>query len=168
MRSLVMKFATPLIIGLFLVSLISGIALFAHVGGNLFRGMHIWLSMVLILPFVLHVWKNWRAMTVYFRQWAFGLSMVASLAAALVFVANANQGRRRQQAPPTIALARLVLSTSPDKLAPALGSNADKMIEKLRGAGFEAAEANLSLREIAQRSGKEDMDVVAVLTRMNR
>ena len=160
MRSLVMKFATPLIIGLFLVSLISGIALFAHVGGNLFRGMHIWLSMVLILPFVLHVWKNWRAMTIYFRQWAFGLSMVASLAAALVFVANANQGRRRQQAPPTIALARLVLSTSPD--------NADKMIEKLRGAGFEAAEANLSLREIAQRSGKEDMDVVAVLTRMNR
>jgi hypothetical protein len=99
MRSLVMKFATPLIVGLFLVSLISGIALFAHVGGNLFRGMHIWLSMVLILPFVLHVWKNWRAMTVYFRQWAFGLSMVASLAAALVFVANANQGGWRQQAP---------------------------------------------------------------------
>jgi hypothetical protein len=40
------RYATPFITGLFLVSLISGIALFFHVGGALFHGMHEWLSMV--------------------------------------------------------------------------------------------------------------------------
>lgn len=60
MKPLLLRYATPFISGLFLVSLISGIALFFHLGNATFRGMHEWLSMVLILPFVLHLWKNWR------------------------------------------------------------------------------------------------------------
>ncbi len=43
------RYATPFITGLFLVSLISGIALFFHVGPGGFHGMHEWLSMLLIL-----------------------------------------------------------------------------------------------------------------------
>mgnify|MGYP006274704991 FL=1 len=168
MRSVLFKFATPLIVGLFLISLISGIALFAHWGGNLFRGMHIWLSMVLIIPFVLHVWKNWRAMSLYFRQWSFAVVMVVSLAVAIGFIANANTGGRRQQAPPTIALTRLLMNASPDKLAPALGASPDKLMEKLHSAGFDAAEPGLSLREIAKRSGKEELAIVSILTSLNR
>ncbi|MCB1455931.1 MAG: DUF4405 domain-containing protein, partial [Nitratireductor sp.] len=60
MPDLLSRYATPFISGLFLVSLISGIALFFHVGPSGFHGMHEWLSMVLIAPFVLHLWKNWK------------------------------------------------------------------------------------------------------------
>ncbi|HSO47757.1 MAG TPA: DUF4405 domain-containing protein [Rhizobiaceae bacterium] len=61
MPNLLMRYATPLTSGLFAVSLISGVALFFHLGQAAFHGMHEWLSMVLILPFALHLWKNWRS-----------------------------------------------------------------------------------------------------------
>jgi hypothetical protein len=61
MPSILSRYATPLITGLFIVSLVSGVALFFHLGSAWFHSMHEWLSMVLILPFVLHIWKNWRA-----------------------------------------------------------------------------------------------------------
>lgn len=60
MTGFLRRYATPFITSLFLVSLVSGIALFFHVGAGWFHEMHEWLSMVLILPFFLHVWKNWR------------------------------------------------------------------------------------------------------------
>ena len=44
------RYATPLITGLFLVSLISGLALFLHIGPGGLHPMHEWLSLVLILP----------------------------------------------------------------------------------------------------------------------
>ena len=62
MPTLFKTYATPLTTGLFLASLISGIALFFHIGPSGFHGMHEILSMVLILPFVLHLWRNWRPM----------------------------------------------------------------------------------------------------------
>ena len=68
MQTFINRYATPLVTGLFLVSLISGVALFLHWGSGWFHGMHEWLSMVLILAFVLHLWKNWRPMTAYLRR----------------------------------------------------------------------------------------------------
>ncbi|MDT8871715.1 hypothetical protein RAA17_12975 [Komagataeibacter rhaeticus] len=34
----------------------------------MFHSMHTWLSMVLLLPFVLHVWRNWGQFMLYFRN----------------------------------------------------------------------------------------------------
>ncbi len=46
MPAFLARYATPLTTGLFIVSLVSGIALFFHWGGAAFHGMHEWLSMV--------------------------------------------------------------------------------------------------------------------------
>jgi hypothetical protein len=50
MPALIQRYATPLITGLFIVSLVSGVALFFHVGQAYFHGMHEWLSMILASP----------------------------------------------------------------------------------------------------------------------
>jgi hypothetical protein len=92
MNSMLQRYATPLITGFFLVSLISGAALFVHVGTGVFRGMHEWLSMVLILPFALHLWKNWRALTNYFSRPPFAIAMGVALVAALNFLKR--QGKK--------------------------------------------------------------------------
>jgi hypothetical protein len=111
MPALIQRYATPLITGIFIVSLVSGIALFFHVGQAYFHGMHEWLSMVLILPFVLHLWKNWRAMTTYFAKPAFAVAMGLSLVGGAVFAylgsANSSGG------PPQMALARMILANPP-------------------------------------------------------
>src|SRR3954463_6656648 len=59
MMSLFHRYATPLTLGLFAVSAVLGVALFFRVGQSVFHGMHGWLSLALLLPFTLHVWRNW-------------------------------------------------------------------------------------------------------------
>jgi hypothetical protein len=135
MNVILHRYATPFITGLFLVSLISGVALFFHLGGGAFRGMHEWLSMVLIVPFALHLWKNWRAMTVYLTKLPFAVATVASLAAALAFVYQSGpSGGGGRGGLPQLALSRAILANPAEKVAPLLGVSAESLIERLRAA----------------------------------
>lgn len=161
MTSLLQRYATPLIAGLFLVSLISGIALFFHVGNALFHGMHEWISMVLIVPFLLHVLKNWPAMKRYFTRAPFTIAMVLSLSAALAFAIPS--GKSSSGGPPQAAFAHAMLANSPAKLAPLLGTTPEILINRLKAAGFAAVSSDQSLVDIASRSGRDDFELLTVL-----
>ena len=86
MLSFFQRYSTPFITGFFLISLISGVALFVHVGPAGFRSMHEILSMVLIVPFVAHLWKNWRPLMGYFKRSPMVIALVISAIAAAVFL----------------------------------------------------------------------------------
>ncbi|MEZ5684819.1 MAG: hypothetical protein R3D78_02530 [Paracoccaceae bacterium] len=45
-----------------------------------------WLSMVLIVPFVLHIWKNWRPITIYLKRAPLWIALAVSTVAAAAFV----------------------------------------------------------------------------------
>ncbi len=162
MPALFQRYATPFITGLFLVSLISGIALFVHLGANYFRGMHEWLSMVLILPFALHLWKNWRSMTVYFKKPAFMVAIAGSSVAALAFAIPASSSKGNG-GPPQFVFAHTMLANSPAKLAPLLGVDADTLVAKLKAKGFTAAASDMALTDIANRSGKDEFALITEL-----
>ncbi len=51
------RFATPLTAGLFLISAISGTALFFHWAPGTFHEMHEWLSLVLLAAFAFHLYE---------------------------------------------------------------------------------------------------------------
>lgn len=166
MGNVLRRYATPFISGLFLVSLISGIALFFHVGMRWFHGMHEWLSMVLILPFVLHIWRNWRACVGYFRKPAFAIASVISLLAALAFVvpnlgAEAQGGRRG--GPPQMALGQLVINSTVAEVAPLLGMTTDALSDALIRAGYSLGAPSARLADIAVASGKTPTDLAGVL-----
>jgi hypothetical protein len=161
MKSLLLRYATPFITGLFLVSLVSGIALFFHIGNGIFNGMHEWLSMVLILPFVLHVWKNWRPLINYLSRPPMAIALVISLAAALGFVYLSTQ--QTAGGPPQFAIVTKMITSSPAAVAPVLGETPDSMVARLKAAGFAAAAPELALSDIAKQSGKTDRDVIPML-----
>ncbi|MCB1477956.1 MAG: DUF4405 domain-containing protein [Rhodobiaceae bacterium] len=160
MPSLLSKYATPLITGLFLVSLVSGISLFFHVGPAGFHGMHEWLSMVLIAPFVLHVWKNWKPLLNYLRRAPMAIALAISIAASVPFL---YPGPSREGGPPQFALARLVMKSSLADVAPALGMSADDLTARLAGAGFIVTGQEQALSDIAAASGKTDAELAATL-----
>jgi hypothetical protein len=161
MKSLLLRYATPLITGLFLVSLVSGIALFFHIGNGTFNEMHEWLSMVLILPFVLHIWKNWRPLVTYLSRPPMAIALIVSLAAALGFVYQSTQ--QKAGGPPQFAIVSKMITGSPAAVAPVLGETPDTMVARLKAAGFTAAAPELALTDIAKQSGKTDRDVVPLL-----
>lgn len=165
MGKLFREYATPLTAGLFLVSLVSGVALFFHVGGAAFHGMHEWLSLLLILPFGLHIWRNWRATTVYFRGTSVWIAFALSLAGAVAFAypaltgASAGGGGR----PPQFALAGMLLDDTVAEVAPILELTPATLSERLKAAGFAAVSADAPLREIASASGRSERELSAAL-----
>ena len=164
MRTTLLRYATPLITGLFLVSLVSGIALFFHVGSAYFHSMHEWLSMILIAPFVLHIWKNWRSFLNYFKRSAMPVALVASLAGAVAFawpVLTAPPGSGGGR--PEFALLRAMQNAPINNVAPLFGKNGDGLAEGLRARGFTVASTDDTLNGIAEASGKSSGEIAAAL-----
>lgn len=164
MPSYLSRYATPFTTGLFLVSLISGIALFFHYGTTAFREMHEWLSMVLVLPFILHVWKNWRPFLAYFKRPPMALSLALCLIAGLVFAWPAITGTASGAGGnPAFAMVNVIASGTPAQVAPLLGKTDTEVVKALKDAGFSAADVARPLSEIATASGKDTMALMATL-----
>ena len=162
MPSILQRYATPLTIGLFLVSLISGAALFVHAAPGAFHSMHEWLSMALIAPVALHLWRNWRPMTNYLAKPAFSAAMAVCLIAALGFgFASTAFGGRHGSA--QFALLQALTATTPAKLAPALGTDVDQLIATLKARGFVNASADATLTDIVANSGRDNGDLASAL-----
>lgn len=154
-------YATPLITGLFLVSLVSGIALFFHIGPGGFHGMHEWLSMVLIVPFVLHIWKNWRPMTAYLRRAPMAYALVLSLGAALAFLYPTGS-TTGAGGPPQFAFAEKALAATPAELAPVLHVTPQALTDALAAQGI-PAQPDTPLAKLASDAGKTNAQLLAVL-----
>lgn len=167
MKSALLRYATPFITGLFLVSLVSGIALFFHVGPAGFHGMHEWLSVVLIIPFLLHLWKNWRPMTAYFKRGAFAIAMVVSVGAAAVFLLP-SQGETGGGRPPVFALSSLMLKGSVAEIAAVMDTSPETMADALSSAGYTVASVDQALTDVASASGKSEMEIAATLVSLGQ
>lgn len=169
MPAFLARYATPLTTGLFIVSLVSGIALFFHWGGAAFHGMHEWLSMVLIAPFVLHVWKNWRPFLSYFKRLPMAIALGASLAASLAFAWPAITGSASSAGGnPQFAVINKVMASTPAKVAPIYDQTTESLVALLKEKGFAAAEADKPLTEIAAASGKQTMDLAVSLASIRK
>jgi hypothetical protein len=138
MSALLARFATPLTTGLFLASLISGIALFFHVGTASFHEMHEWMSMVLSLA----------------------ASLVAGFAFAWPSITGSAGGTGGN---PAFAMVNVVAGGTPGQVAPLLGKTEAEVVDALKQTGFTAADCAKPLTEIATASGKDTMALMATL-----
>lgn len=154
MKSLLNRYATPVTTGLFAVSGISGIALFFHLTPAAFHGMHEWLSMVLLIPFALHIWKNWAALVGYVRRRTLMIPLALCLVAALPFAIPAmiGEGSGGNPAFKTIAL----LTETPLKnLSPILKTTPEKLITGLAQQGYDVRSSDITLAAVAASAGED-------------
>ena len=159
MQSFINRYATPLTTGLFLVSAISGIALFFHWLPSTFHGMHEWLSMVLLLPFVLHIWKNWRSLIGYAKRKTLIVPMVASLVIAVPFAASGLMSGGRGGNPAFQTIPLLTQARISD-LAPVLKTTPDALLATLKQRGYKVASADDTLSTVATASGKQATELL--------
>ncbi|WP_156386332.1 DUF4405 domain-containing protein [Aureimonas sp. Leaf454] len=167
MRSILLRYATPLTTGLFIVSLVSGVALFFHFEGRLFKAMHEWLSMILAVPFGLHLWKNWRPLVSYFKRPPMTVALLASLVGALAFAVPA------MLAPPgggnpMQAVLGAVQNGTIAHLAPLFGHTPDSLAEAMRGRGLVVASSQARLGEVAEASNRTARDMLPILADLRR
>lgn len=158
MNTLINRFATPLTTGLFIVSAVSGIALFFHWAPGAFHAMHEWLSLVLLAPFTLHVWKNWKGLLAYARRKTLVVPLAICLAMAIPFAVSGPMGGRGgnpgMRALPLLTHARLA------DLAPLLDTTPDALVASLQQHGYGAASPDETLDGVAAASGVPASDVL--------
>lgn len=157
------RYATPLTTGLFAVSAISGIALFFHWAPAAFHGMHEWLSIALLLPFGLHLWKNWPALAAYVRRGTLTVPLALSVAVAVPFAVPAmiNGGSVGNPAFRTVAL----MTEAPlADLAPVLKTTPDALRASLEEKGLTVSSPASTLAEIAAASGQQANALLFSLT----
>ncbi|ATU73039.1 hypothetical protein CFR78_04680 [Komagataeibacter rhaeticus] len=156
MNVFIKKYSTPFITGLFVVSAISGTALFFHWMPGMFHSMHTWLSMVLLLPFVLHVWRNWGQFMLYFRNPSMLVACVVSLAAAAGFMVMTGHagGNPAQRVFPLLTHAPL------GTLAPLFHATPDELATRLTHAGYSVRSTDETLEELATAAGQRPNDVL--------
>ncbi|MDH2436608.1 hypothetical protein QCD60_29270 [Pokkaliibacter sp. MBI-7] len=159
MKHLINRYATPFTTGLFLVSLVSGIALFFHWASSAFHSMHEWLSMVLILPFALHLWKNWGALLNYLRKGWLWIPLLLSLVAALPFAFSAAAGSGGG-GNPAFRIVSLVVSAPLADLAPLLQQSPDQLLQQLNAQGYKVTSAQESLSDVAGRVGVQPFELL--------
>ncbi len=163
MKSHLLRYATPLITGLFLVSLISGLGLFFHFGPSGFHSMHEILSLVLVVPFVLHLWKNWRAMITYFKHRPMIIGLALSAVTAGFFLIPTGNAEGGRPMPSQFAVAAQIMTQPLVEVAPIYDQTSDELTAALTAAGYTISSPDQSLSDIAAASGKADTDLQAVL-----
>ncbi|OCW57368.1 DUF4405 domain-containing protein [Hoeflea olei] len=167
MPTLFNRYATPFITGLFLVSLVSGVALFFHLGSAAFHGMHEWLSMVLIVPFVLHVWKNWRPFANYFKRTPMLLAMAVSLVAGLGFAVPAMTGQGGGGSPQRMVFQAFEAGALAD-VAPLFGHDGESLASALREKGLTVSGPGATVKAIGDASGKPPFEVIGAIAASKR
>lgn len=158
MLNLLNRYATPLITGFFVVSAVSGVALFFHWAPATFHSMHVWLSMVLLVPFVLHLIRNWRPMIHYARRKTLLIPLLFSLAVAIPFaVSNAGHARGGN---PLFRAAALLTGAPLTDLAPILRTTPAALKSALEKQGYTVVSTASSLDQIAEAAGRPGRDLL--------
>ena len=151
------RLATPLTTGLFAVSAVSGVTLFLHRLPGAFHAMHVWLSMVLLLPLAFHVWRNRGPLLGYARRGTLVLPLVACPAAAPFAVHGLNGAPGGN---PGARVMALMTRTPLSGLAPVLGTTPDALLAALRQRGFQADAADETLEAVGAASGRPPSQVL--------
>lgn len=143
------RYGTPLTVGLFAVSTVSGIALFFHWAPRNFHAMHEWLSMLLLAPFALHLWKNWKPLTAYAKRKTLLVPLALSIVVAVPFAVMTGKGRAGNPAVQTVAL---LTQASLADLAPAFRSTPETLLQQLQQRGYNASSTGQSPTDIGSAS----------------
>lgn len=158
------RIATPLTTGLFIVSLVSGVALFFHVGMGTFHGMHEWLSMVLIPPFLLHIWRNWRPFVGYFRRAVMPIALVLCVLAAIPFAMPQSEGSAPGN--PLVAIAGVIEAAPASSVAELYGYAPADFILEMNRLGWNISSEDLTMKAVAVENGKDTRALLSALAKL--
>lgn len=155
------KWATPLTIGAFALSAISGVLLFFHVNLGLVKVVHEWGSWFLVIGGALHVIGSRRAFAQYFSRptakaimAAFALVIVASL-----LPLGGSPGGHKKRLPPGV-LSKALPKAPFTVVAGMAQHKPEELMKELGSQGIVVNNKEETIHEIAVRNNKQDVDIL--------
>ena len=125
--------ATPLIIGSFLIMAVSGVAMFFHVEIGAMKGVHEWAGLVMAAAGVAHVVLNWRAFTLYFKRPIANAIMAAGAVVLGLSAAISGEGASGN---PVVAVMGAMGNARLEQLASLTGEEPGALAARLQAGGY--------------------------------
>ena len=137
---------TPVVIGAFTLSAVTGVLMFFHLDSGLNKTAHEWLSWAMVIGVVLHVLLNMPAFKRYLKQTTGRVVIGAfALVLALSFIpAGGTSGSEPGFAPPVRALAKTPITV----LAQVAGTSTDDVRAKLQAQGLTVTSDQQSVADL--------------------
>ncbi len=136
---------TPVVIGAFGLSAVTGVLMFFHLDSGLNKTAHEWLSWAMVIGVSLHVLLNLPAFKRYFTQTT-GRVVIGlfALVLALSFIPAGGSGGEPGFAPPVRALAKAPITV----LAQVAGTSTDEVRAKLQAQGLTVTSDQQSVADL--------------------
>ena len=137
---------TPVVMGAFLLSAVTGVLMFFHLDSGLNKTAHEWLSWAMVIGVVLHVLLNMPAFKRYLKQTTGRVVIGAfALVLALSFIpAGGTSGSEPGFAPPVRALAKTPITV----LAQVAGTSTDELKARLQAQGLTVTSDQQSVADL--------------------
>ncbi|HPE60276.1 MAG: DUF4405 domain-containing protein [Thiothrix sp.] len=159
------NWATPLTIGSFIISALSGIIIFFHINIGLVRPAHEWLSWFMILGVGLHMVLNWRSFKGYFKKpvplAVIGVFVVLTIASLLPLNSGGGEGGNPRAT--SMKLMRLMESAPVSLVAEMAGTRPDALLEQLRAKGIQVDNTGQTVSDIAENNRQNPIQLLSVM-----
>ncbi len=154
------NWSTPITIGAFLITGLSGVFIFFHVGEELFHDAHQWLGLALVVGGLLHIVKHWKPFTRYFKRRP-SMTVIALLLVAATGV-MAISGHEDEHGP-VRAVMHNIEESSISALAALQHRQPEELRQRLTRSGFRVASLDDSPAAIAAANGTDSRELVMLL-----
>ena len=155
--------ATPVVIGSFMLTAVTGVLMFFHLDSGLNKVAHEWLSWAFLAGALWHISINWKPFSRYWQQRT-ALTIIALFAVLLAASFVPIKGKADGKPPfiaPIQAMARAPLPT----LAPVLGLDMPTLRAQLHSQGIEVQSDTQSVEALVGSDVRKQVDVLAKLAR---
>jgi predicted HTH domain antitoxin len=163
----VRAWATPLTIGAFALSAITGIMIFFHLNFGLIKVAHEWFSWFLVLGGLFHVIGSWESFGRYFSKptgraimTIFVLLIITSfLPLGHSTLGDGHAAGQNRRMPPAI-LSRALPQASFATVANIAEHQPEELMKELESKGIVVKDKEETIREIAVRNNKQGADIL--------
>lgn len=154
---------TPLVIGAFFLSAVTGVLMFFHLDSGLNKTAHEWLSWAMVIGVSLHILLNLPAFKRYFTQTT-GKVVVGLFAAILAlsfFSIGGEGGSEPGFAPPVRALAKAPIPV----LAQVLGTTPEALKTQLAAKGHPVQDDQQSVQDLVGSDLRAQIEAITALSK---
>jgi len=156
------EWATPVTIGSFFLTAVTGILLFFKQEVGLVKHVHEWFSWLLVIGTILHVMVNWRASVRYFsKPSGRGILIFFLLLTCASFIPINIEEHHGGN--PLQKISDTLIQTSLQDVAPVASHSLQEATDILNAQGISVGNQKQTIREIAEKNKTSPMRVLDVI-----
>ena len=161
------SWATPLAVGAFIISGITGLLIFFEIELGIIEPVHKWLSWLFVAGVVLHLASNWKQFTGYFSKkpaiGIIGAALIVTITSMLPIFGEEKEGKTEEREKSGKIAVQLLESSSLETIALVAKTTPKLLVEQLEKSGIIVKDPSLTIQQIANSNGKNEKSVLGTI-----